>query len=163
MIAGLLFGAAGMALLATAGTATPLALIVAGSVLVGLVALAMPAMTAVVVGAAGPEHAGVASGILNAARQAGGALGVAVLGALLAHGNLHLPLAISAAGYLIAVILAWVSIREVTLGNVPGSIAAAGIPWPDAGGPRLMTGGGGIRWLASHCGKATPRGSVATG
>jgi MFS transporter, DHA2 family, methylenomycin A resistance protein len=41
-------------------------------------------MTAVVVGAAGPEHAGVASGIQNAARQSGGALGVALLGSLLA-------------------------------------------------------------------------------
>jgi DHA2 family methylenomycin A resistance protein-like MFS transporter len=115
MIAGLALGAAGMALLATAGTAAPLGLVVAGSVLLGLVSLAMPAMTAVVVGAAGPEHAGVASGILNAARQSGGALGVAVLGALLAHNgsglSLHLPLAVSAAGYLIAVILAWTTIR----------------------------------------------------
>jgi DHA2 family methylenomycin A resistance protein-like MFS transporter len=120
MIAGLALGAAGMALLATAGTdpkTTSLALVVAGSVLVGLVSLAMPAMTAVVVGAAGPEHAGVASGILNAARQSGGALGVAVLGALLTQGpghalSLHLPLAVSAGGYLLAVALAWITIRE---------------------------------------------------
>jgi DHA2 family methylenomycin A resistance protein-like MFS transporter len=116
MIAGLALGAAGMALLATAGTGTSLALVVTGSVLVGLVSLAMPAMTAVVVGAAGPEHAGVASGILNAARQSGGALGVAVLGALLTQGHalsLHLPLAVSAAGYLLAVALAWITIRDI--------------------------------------------------
>jgi DHA2 family methylenomycin A resistance protein-like MFS transporter len=117
MIAGLALGAAGMALLAAAGSATSLALVVTGSVLVGLVSLAMPAMTAVVVGAAGPEHAGVASGILNAARQSGGALGVAVLGALLTQGpghalSLHLPLAVSAGGYLLAVALAWITIRE---------------------------------------------------
>ena len=69
-----------------------------------LVSLAMPAMTAAVVGAAGPEHAGVASGILNAVRQSGGALGVAVLGSLLSSGtgpghalNLHVPLAVAAA------------------------------------------------------------------
>jgi DHA2 family methylenomycin A resistance protein-like MFS transporter len=88
--------------------------VITGSVLLGLISLAMPAMTAVVVGAAGPEHAGVASGILNAARQSGGALGVAVLGALLITGphhpsSLHLPLAISAIGYLTAVALTWLT------------------------------------------------------
>jgi hypothetical protein len=68
-------------------------------VLLGLVSLAMPAMTAVVVGAAGPEHGGVASGLLNAARQSGGALGVALLGSLLGSGralSLHVPLAVAA-------------------------------------------------------------------
>jgi predicted MFS family arabinose efflux permease len=91
----------------TARTGTTV--ILAGSVLLGLVSLAMPAMTAAVVGAAGPEHAGVASGILNAARQSGGALGVALLGSLLGSGhalNLHVPLLVAAAGYLIAVVLA---------------------------------------------------------
>jgi DHA2 family methylenomycin A resistance protein-like MFS transporter len=112
MIAGLALGAAGAALLATAGPSASLVLIEAGSALLGLIALAMPAMTAVVVGAAGPQHAGVASGILNAARQSGGALGVAVLGALLANGTLHVPLAVSAAGYLLAVALALVTISR---------------------------------------------------
>jgi MFS transporter, DHA2 family, methylenomycin A resistance protein len=113
MIAGLALGAAGAALLATAGTSEPLPLLVTGSVLLGLVSLAMPAMTAVVVGAAAPEHAGVASGTLNAARQAGGALGVAVLGSLLGSGanpSLHLPLAVAAAGYLLAIALAILTI-----------------------------------------------------
>jgi MFS transporter, DHA2 family, methylenomycin A resistance protein len=119
MLAGLSLAAVGAAVLATAGTSTPLAVIVAGSVLLGLVSLAMPAMTAAVVGAAGPEHAGVASGILNAARQAGGALGVALLGSLLGgtgsgpgHApSLHLPLAVAVGGYLIALALAWTTIR----------------------------------------------------
>jgi DHA2 family methylenomycin A resistance protein-like MFS transporter len=114
MIAGFTLAAAGTALLATVGTGTPLALILAGSVLLGLVSLAMPAMTAVVVGAAGPEHAGLASGVLNAARQSGGALGVAVLGALLGQGHalsLHVPLLVATAGYLVAIALAWFAIR----------------------------------------------------
>jgi MFS transporter, DHA2 family, methylenomycin A resistance protein len=81
MIAGLTLAAAGAALLATARTGTTV--IIVGSVLLGLVSLAMPAMTAAVVGAVSPEHAGVASGILNTARQSGGALGVALLGSLL--------------------------------------------------------------------------------
>jgi MFS transporter, DHA2 family, methylenomycin A resistance protein len=124
MIAGLTAGAAGAALLATAGTGTSLWLITGGSILLGLVSLAMPAMTAVVVGAAGREHAGIASGILNAARQSGGALGVAVLGALLSHGptksavTLHVPLTVATAGYLIAVALAWFTIRGINPRNV---------------------------------------------
>jgi MFS transporter, DHA2 family, methylenomycin A resistance protein len=80
----------------------------------------MSAMTAVVVGAAGPGHAGVASGILNAARQSGGALGVALLGALLGGAgsgpgrapSLHVPLAVAVAGYLVALTLAWITIRD---------------------------------------------------
>ncbi len=86
----------------------------AGSLLIGLISLAMPAMTAAVVGAAGAEHAGVASGVLNAARQSGGALGVAVLGSLLGRGHalsLHVPLLVATAGYLVAIALAWMTIR----------------------------------------------------
>jgi len=116
MIAGLTFAAAGAALLATAGPETSITLILAGSILLGLVSLAMPAMTAAVVGAAGPEHAGVASGVLNAARQSGGALGVAVLGSLLGHGSelsLHVPLLVAAAGYLVAIALALGTIRRL--------------------------------------------------
>jgi len=110
MITGFVLAAAGAALLAVAGAGTSLALIVAGSVLLGMCSLAMPAMTAVVVGSVGRERAGLASGILNAARQSGGALGVALLGALLvgsqhsSHGmDLHLPLAVAAVGYLVAI------------------------------------------------------------
>lgn len=80
----------------------------------------MPAMTAVVVGAAGPGHAGAASGILNAARQSGGALGVALLGSLLGGPgsspgrapSLHVPLAAATAGYLVALALTWIAIRN---------------------------------------------------
>jgi MFS transporter, DHA2 family, methylenomycin A resistance protein len=114
IIAGLTLAAAGATVVATAGSTATLWLVIGGSIL-GLVSLAMPAMTAVVVGAAAPQYAGVASGILNTARQSGGALGVAVLGSLLGAGrglNLHLPLAVAAGGYLVAVILAWITIRN---------------------------------------------------
>ena len=114
MLAGLTLAAAGAAVLATVGTATSLAVVVGGSILLGLTSLAMPAMTAVVVGAAGSEHAGVAAGILNAARQSGGALGVALLGSLLGSGRtltLHVPLAAAAGGYLVALALAGLAIR----------------------------------------------------
>jgi DHA2 family methylenomycin A resistance protein-like MFS transporter len=110
MIAGLALAGAGAALLARAGADAPLALIAGGSVLLGLCSLAMPAMTSVAVGSVGREHAGLASGILNAARQAGGALGVALLGALFASSGkagqgmtLHLPLTVAVVGYLLAI------------------------------------------------------------
>jgi DHA2 family methylenomycin A resistance protein-like MFS transporter len=121
MTAGLAIAAGGAALLATGGPGTPLWVLVAGSVVLGLCSLAMPAMTAVVVGSAGREHAGVASGILNAARQSGGALGVAILGSLLAGSarvmTLHVPLAVAAVGYVIATVLTATAIRS---GRSPG-------------------------------------------
>jgi MFS transporter, DHA2 family, methylenomycin A resistance protein len=116
MVTGLGLAAVGAALLSLVGPASSLALLVTGTVILGLCSLAMPAMTAVVVGSAGREHSGAASGVLNTARQAGGALGVALLGSLLVSGghgsqalSLHVPLIVSAAGLLIAVFLAWVA------------------------------------------------------
>jgi len=62
--------------------------------------------------AKGAKHAGVASGVLNTARQSGGALGVAVLGSLLERvPSLHVPLLVATAGYLVAIALAWTTIR----------------------------------------------------
>jgi len=49
--------------------------------------LAMPAMTSVALNAAPPGSAGLASGSLNTTRQLGGAIGVAVLGAMLNAGG----------------------------------------------------------------------------
>jgi DHA2 family methylenomycin A resistance protein-like MFS transporter len=46
--------------------------------------LAVPAMTTSILSAVEPRLAGTASGVLNMARQTGGALGVAVYGALAA-------------------------------------------------------------------------------
>ena len=116
MIAGLALAAAGAAVIATVGAATPLAVLLAGSVILGLCSLAMPAMTSVVVGAAGRQQVGVASGVLNAARQAGGALGVALLGALLTGTSpgqhamtLQVPLSVATASLLAAVGLAWMA------------------------------------------------------
>ncbi len=46
------------------------------------IALTMPAMSAAAMGAIDPRKAGVGSGVLNAARQVGGAMGIAVLGSV---------------------------------------------------------------------------------
>jgi DHA2 family methylenomycin A resistance protein-like MFS transporter len=45
-------------------------------------AFTMPAATAAIIEAAPAERAGIASGVLNASRQVGGVIGVALLGSL---------------------------------------------------------------------------------
>jgi MFS transporter, DHA2 family, methylenomycin A resistance protein len=108
MVIGLSCGAAGAVLLAALGGNSTIVTMIC-TVPFGLVALAMQAMTALAMEGAPVERIGLASGIQNAARQAGGALGVALLGTLLsATGTLalHIPMSVVAAFYLLAVGLA---------------------------------------------------------
>ena len=75
-------------------------------------------MTALAMEAAPRERIGLASGVQNAARQAGGALGVALLGTFLTAGgglSLHLPLAVVCAAYLLAL-----GLTLVGRGGAPG-------------------------------------------
>jgi DHA2 family methylenomycin A resistance protein-like MFS transporter len=72
MVIGYSAGAVGAALLILAGTS--LFLVVLGSATLGFCSIAMPAMTSVVMSAAEPARTGLASGVLNTARQTGGAL-----------------------------------------------------------------------------------------
>ncbi|WP_410564481.1 MFS transporter [Amycolatopsis sp. cmx-4-61] len=65
------------------------------------VSLAIPSLLAMVVAAAPPELTGVAGGALNASRQVGAALGVAILGALLTATTTPIALC-TAAGVLLA-------------------------------------------------------------
>ncbi|MGW4484367.1 DHA2 family efflux MFS transporter permease subunit [Amycolatopsis sp. NPDC004368] len=74
-----LVGAAGLALLPATSSPVPL---VVFSVVFGCCSLAMPAMTSLAMNAL-PGKAGIAAGVLNAARQTGGAIGVALVGGLL--------------------------------------------------------------------------------
>ena len=75
----------------------------------------MPAMTAAAMGSAPVQRIGLASGVLNAARQTGGALGVAILGAVLSsHGlvSLHLAFGIVAGAYAVGIVLALIGVRS---------------------------------------------------
>ncbi|MEU4670656.1 MFS transporter [Amycolatopsis sp. NPDC023774] len=74
-----LVGAAGMAVLPDERSPV---LLVVFSVVFGFCSLAMPAMTSLAMNAL-PGKAGIAAGVLNAARQTGGAVGVALVGGLL--------------------------------------------------------------------------------
>ena len=112
MLAGLTAGVMAAVLVALNATYGAVWVLIASSVPLGATALVMPAMTAVVIGAAPGHRIGLASGVLNAARQTGGAFGVALLGALLAAGgdevSLHLAFAVIAGAYATGVVLALV-------------------------------------------------------
>jgi MFS transporter, DHA2 family, methylenomycin A resistance protein len=83
MLLGLLLGGAGLLGLAVAGPHTAYLLFAVPMIAAGSgMALTMPAATAAVMEAAPQDRGGIASGVINAARQAGGVLGVAVLGSL---------------------------------------------------------------------------------
>jgi DHA2 family methylenomycin A resistance protein-like MFS transporter len=116
MVIGLSGGLLSCCLLAVWGDRSgPLALAGFGAVL-GCVGLAMPTMTGVALTAAGRGRAGLGAATLNAARQAGGALGVALLGstalqqpsvqsATTSLPHLRFPMIVASAGYLLAIII----------------------------------------------------------
>ncbi len=116
MLAGLLCGAAGFAGLIAAGRATSYWLLVAPLVAAGFgMALTMPAATSAIIEAVPARRVGIASGVLNAGRQAGGAIGVALLGTLLATAGLvpglHAAMAVSAGAFLIAAAVTAATVR----------------------------------------------------
>ncbi|WP_067701098.1 MFS transporter [Nocardia jejuensis] len=84
-VAGLLVLAAGTAVLAVMAVDSEFWLPATGMALVGAGAgLAMPAAIGALMGAVPPEQAGVGSALNDTIQQTGGALGVAILGAILA-------------------------------------------------------------------------------
>ncbi len=85
MLTGLLVGAAGLLGLLLVGAHTPYLVLVAPLAAAGFgMAFTMPAATTAVVEGAPADRAGLASGAINAARQVGGVIGVALLGAFIA-------------------------------------------------------------------------------
>ncbi|AEW96943.1 MULTISPECIES: MFS transporter [Streptomycetaceae] len=83
----LLAGAASLALPAV-GPGTPVPLLSAALLPLGVGAgLAAPALTTTMLEAVPAERSGLASGVLNAARQTGGAVGVALFGAFIGGGR----------------------------------------------------------------------------
>jgi DHA2 family methylenomycin A resistance protein-like MFS transporter len=100
LLAGLTLGAAGFLGLLAVQPGTSGVLLAVPFVAAGFgMAVTMPAATVTVVESAPAERAGLASGVLNAARQAGGAVGVALLGSL---GGLHAAAVAAGAAFLLA-------------------------------------------------------------
>jgi EmrB/QacA subfamily drug resistance transporter len=85
MTAGMLMLAGGLFGLAQLHVATPYDRIWPFQVLLGMgMGLAMPAVSATAMAAVDGTQSGIASGVINAGRQVGGALGIAVLGSVAA-------------------------------------------------------------------------------
>ena len=89
---GLLSMTAGLVVISVLPATAPVALLSALMILVGLAGpLVMPPVMALLLHAVPARRAGVASGVFNTSRQVGGALAVAVFGALLASRATFLP------------------------------------------------------------------------
>ncbi|HEY1997036.1 MAG TPA: MFS transporter [Paraburkholderia sp.] len=115
MIIGAITGASGYALLCLVDATTPLAGLLLPFLLIPSgMGLAVPAMTTAVLASVDRQRAGTASAVLNTARQAGGAVGVAAYGALVsgagaAHivNGMQAATAISAGLLVAGIVLAW--------------------------------------------------------
>jgi MFS transporter, DHA2 family, methylenomycin A resistance protein len=108
------------------GAAAPLLVIGPPLVLLGLGAgLVAPPMNAAILASVEPSRAGIGSGVLNASRQVGTALGVAVFASLFHGGNaelgsVHLAMATAAGLYLAA-------FAVVALAPEPAAVRAAAL------------------------------------
>ncbi len=129
LLIGLGGGALATLLLTQASGATPAWLMVAGGTLMYLaIGFAIPAMTATVMQAGGTAHANSAAAALNANRQVGALLGVAVAGTILNETGdwgtrLGLVYAAIAAGYAAAWLLVYYKVQRAPA--VPSTRCAA--------------------------------------
>ncbi len=119
MLIGLLIGGAGLFGLTVAGAHTPYPLLIAPLVAAGFgMSFTMPAATTAVVEGAPAERAGLASGAINASRQVGGVIGVALLGALVSGGGataisgLRIAMIIAGAAFITGAILTAVTVHR---------------------------------------------------
>jgi DHA2 family methylenomycin A resistance protein-like MFS transporter len=119
MIVGASATLAGFAMLSRLGPTTPyFAMLIPFIVLPSGMGFAVPAMTAAVLSSVDRRRSGTASAVLNAARQTGGAIGVAIFGALVGSTpnqivkGLKMASLTSVVLLLFATTLAWKSIRR---------------------------------------------------
>lgn len=132
MIAGALVAALGYGSLHFVDASTPLAVLLVPFLLIPSgMGFAVPAMTTAVLASVAPERAGIASAVLNTARQAGGAMGVAAFGALAGGGGawqvvdgLRIETAVSVALLVIAALLATLVRPDAHRGALPARRAA---------------------------------------
>jgi MFS transporter, DHA2 family, methylenomycin A resistance protein len=93
--------------------------------------LAVPALTAALLESVDAERAGLAAGLLNAGRQLGGALGVALFGSLAGGAvvtGLHRGALVAAAVLVATTVATVVFVRPRTHGRRDESLARSGVP-----------------------------------
>ncbi len=119
MAGGFLLAACGYLLLRLLNAQTPFWLMVPGFLLIPLgMGTGVPAMTTACLASVERKFTGTASGVLNTARQAGGAVGVAAFGALAGGGRaaivpgLHTAVTISAGLLALAALMSLAGIRR---------------------------------------------------
>lgn len=119
MILGALIAMSGYAFLLRLNETTSLLSMMAAFILIpGGMGLAVPAMTTSILTIVPRERSGTASAVLNTARQTGGAIGVAIFGALLGHSRdkiipgVHTAGLISAGLLFSAAALAWFGLKK---------------------------------------------------
>jgi DHA2 family methylenomycin A resistance protein-like MFS transporter len=116
MAGGVLVAAIGYALTSRLTPTTPFWLMIPGFLLIpGGMGTAVPAMTSALLASVDRHFSGTASGVFNACRQASGAAGVAVMGALAAGGPERIATGLRASGLIAAAVLvgaAWVAWRS---------------------------------------------------
>jgi DHA2 family methylenomycin A resistance protein-like MFS transporter len=117
LLIGLIVGGAGLLGLSVTGAHTAYPLLMGPLVGAGFgMSFTMPAATTAVLDATPAERAGLASGAINAARQLGGVIGIAVLGALVAGGGagfiggLHVAVIIAGAAFWLGAAIAAVTV-----------------------------------------------------
>ncbi|WP_269503443.1 MFS transporter [Burkholderia sp. IMCC1007] len=132
MLVGALVAALGYGSLHFVDGSTPLPLLLVPFLLIPAgMGFAVPSMTTAVLASVEQERAGIASAVLNTARQAGGAMGVAAFGALAGGGGawqtvegLHAETAVSA-GLLVAAALLAMLVRADAHRDTSGARRAA--------------------------------------
>ncbi len=134
ILIGLLAMVLGCAALLWTAHSTPFSEIVLEQVLLGAgLGLLVPPMTGSVLQSVDRSRSGVAAGALNALRQTGSLLGIALFGSLIVgrgalYGGLHVALLISVAVLALAVILSGVMLRGGL--TLRGRSATIGCRWP---------------------------------
>jgi DHA2 family methylenomycin A resistance protein-like MFS transporter len=116
MASGLVIGGVGLLGWLLAGRGTNYWALVAPMMLAGFgTGFTMPAATAAIMEAAPAELGGAASAVFNVARQTGSAIGVALVGTLVAGGGLvaglHADVIVGGVGFLVAAALTMIAIR----------------------------------------------------
>lgn len=121
MLIGLTVGGMGLFGLIATGVHSSYSLLVVAFLSVGFgMSFTMPAATAAIMQSASVEHGGIASGVLNSARQVGGVIGVALLGTLVVTHrssfmqSFHVGMAIAGAAFLFGAVLVWRFVEPAT-------------------------------------------------